>query len=219
MSKPIAEALLRAQKSAEAVGKTSRNDFAKFNYASAETMIAECREHLHNAGLVLFGNGQDVVERRGEPTLYACYTLMHESGDSIEIVRYLPIVEGKGKPLDKAALGAATETLGYLLRDLLLIPRQEVDVSGRDDTKHAPKTRPRKVTPDAQGGNGPAHVGEAVKAAMPDAAETATQWITEAWGDATALDEVGGKIKEMGLEGEDRERVLSHFLEAKGAAK
>ena len=51
-----------------------------------------------------------------------------------------PIIEDKGRPLDKALAGALTTSLAYYLRDLLLIPKQdENQVDKRDDTRHIPQ--------------------------------------------------------------------------------
>jgi len=194
----IATALLQAQKTAEAVGKSSRNTFAKFNYASAESMIAECREALHGAGLSLIGHDQEAITlETGEPILRASYILLHESGESMRIRRDLPIVVGKGRPMDKALLGAATETLGYLIRDLLLVPRQETDVSGRDDTERRSKPKP---APKVE--------------RRPDDVTKALGWIADAEGDQTALDECAKMIREMGLEGAGRSEVLKAYKAA-----
>lgn len=203
-NKTIAAALLVAQKAAEAVGKTSRNEFAKFNYASAESMIAECRGALHEAGLVVVGGDQDLWVSDGETVLISDFHVIHESGETLKCVRKLPVCVGKGKPLDKAMLGAATESLGYFLRDLLLIPRQEVDVSGRDDTKHKPSQK-RKA---------PAQSEKPAKS-QPENVAKALGWIEEAGSDKTALDECAKMIAEMGLEGDDRSKVLAAFRKAR----
>lgn len=212
-NKTIAAALLQAQKSAEAVGKTSRNEFAKFNYASAESMIAECRGALHDAGLAVFCKTRKIEEAAGMPVLTSTYVLLLDTdvqaqtyaGSSVEMEHQIPIVEGKGKPMDKAMLGAATESLGYFLRDLLLIPRQEVDVSGRDDRKHTPRaSRKPEPSKDEQPADRSADV------------EKALGWIRDCSGDPVALDECSGMIKGLGLTGADRQAVVDTFVAARG---
>jgi hypothetical protein len=65
--------------------------------------------------------------------------LLHTSGERMEITIAWPVVPDRGRPLDKAVASAATTSLSYLLRDLLLMPRVDEadDIAGRDDT-HVP---------------------------------------------------------------------------------
>jgi len=202
-NKTIAGALLEAQRSAEAVTKSSKNKHHGFNYASAESMIAGCRDHLHTACLAVYGGDQEVVEVGSAFVLRASYVVSHESGASVLYQRDLVFEAGKGRPLDKALLGAATESLGYFLRDLLLIPRQEVDVSGRDDSKHAP----RKPSP----GRSKPKTGSALNI---DVAK-ALGWIADCNGEKVALDECSGMIRDLNLTGDDRKTVVDAFKEAR----
>jgi hypothetical protein len=50
-----------------------------------------------------------------------------------------PFAEEKGRPLDKALAGALTSSLGYWLRSLLLVPRDDEEMDKRDDRAHDPE--------------------------------------------------------------------------------
>lgn len=145
----LAIALHKAQKSIAHVGKDARNDFGNYDYASSEHMIASCRAALLNHDLVLSASPSPrmIYEMPGSSdkdcVIASCgFVLVHvESGESAEFCYNIPAITGKGRPLDKAVLGAWTTTLSYFLRDLLLIPRQdENEINKRDDSLHATKT-------------------------------------------------------------------------------
>lgn len=149
-------ALVQAQKNAKAVAKDSKNDHHKYNYASAESLIEEGRTSLSLAGLALLvtnvelvpGGGVDVEDkdtgevrrRMGAPTIQCTYVLAHESGESITYRREWLVIEQKGRPLDKAQGGALTTSLGYAIRDVLMLPRDDeyADMDRRDDRDHKP---------------------------------------------------------------------------------
>ena len=85
-----------------------------------------------------------------QPMLRATYVLAHESGESISYRREWPAVEQKGRPIDKAEGGALTTALGYAIRDVLCLPRddQYADMDRRDDRDHEPQ-RQQPQTPRA----------------------------------------------------------------------
>ena len=124
----LAGALLVAQSSIDGVGKDARNSFHKYAYTSAEGMISACREALHGAGLTLQRSGWSLSQ--DGMTVSSMFILRHASSGQQESyeVPWLVVVE-KGKPIDKALAGALTTSLGYLLRDLLLLPREDEDGS------------------------------------------------------------------------------------------
>jgi pyruvate/2-oxoglutarate dehydrogenase complex dihydrolipoamide acyltransferase (E2) component len=66
----------------------------------------------------------------------------HETGQSIEVGESLAVVANGGRPDDKAEAAAKTMALGYLLRSLLLIPRDdeaaELAIDQRQDTAPEP---------------------------------------------------------------------------------
>jgi hypothetical protein len=128
--------LLKAQKGIESVGKESRNNFNNFNYTSAETMITDCRVALHGQDLLVTRNGWRIIrEPDCTPTVEAVYVLGHKSGHSVVCATQYPIViKGGGMPEDKALNASLTTGLNYFLRDLLLVPRVEVEVCSRADS-------------------------------------------------------------------------------------
>lgn len=142
----MAAALVGAQKHAQAVTKTSKNTFHGYKYASAEALIAEGREALADNGLavmpvewrVLPVDGIEGVRSKVEVT----YMLVHESGASVTAKCETSILPEKGRPQDKAEATALTYNLGYYLRGLLLLPREEpgTSVDARDDRNHGQAT-------------------------------------------------------------------------------
>lgn len=154
----LASALLKAQREVQAALKGSKNNFHNYKYASAEEVLTVGRDALNDAGLSLFPSAERIIPlpsgtpaEQGGATclLHAVYVLMHEGGETREIETHVPICPeqsskgGWARPLDKALFGARTESLGYVLRDLLLIPRVDApDVSGRADRGERPQRQP-----------------------------------------------------------------------------
>lgn len=147
MTTELAAALVKAQTEARAVEKTAYNQHHKFNYASADAMIAEGRIALATAGLSLVTLGWKfepgaIGDAPGRVVVR--YMLTHTSGQALSWESSTFVVPGKGRPEDKAEFGAVTENLGYTLRGLLLLPRVEegANVSGRDDRSYEPRQAP-----------------------------------------------------------------------------
>ena len=125
----LATALAAAQASADRIDKDSRNDFARYDYTSAESMMAMWTKIGEAHGLSLYPAALNIEGGN----LRTCWILEHaESGGTREIRMDWPIVEAKGKPMDKAVASARTSSLGYLIRDLLIAPR----VHPTDDMDH-----------------------------------------------------------------------------------
>lgn len=165
-------ALVKAQRAApKALEKLDRNDYANFDYVSADRMILAGREALSAAGLALLPVGQELASAESAPAgksahvyvakLRSLYRLVHESGQFLDLAYDLPVVTKKGTPEDKATFGAMTESLGYVYRGLLSIGRFDgrdmgtVDVNGRDDTDYEPASRrppssPRRPPPSSR---------------------------------------------------------------------
>jgi hypothetical protein len=148
MDPKLAAALVKAQQNVKTALKTSENSFHKYKYASAEEVLIVGREALNNNELAMLPMAEDFTTVQpiddkcgGAVALVKCkYVVVHESGATYEFSTDVPVVPERGKssgwsrPADKATFGARTEALGYALRDLLLIPRQDAnDVSGRAD--------------------------------------------------------------------------------------
>jgi hypothetical protein len=135
-------ALVQAQRAAKAVEKDRKNQHFNYLYASTEQMILECAPHLSEHGLSLYqvsGRLQalDGIKNGDAPQLVwrTRWTLSHADGSSISFEREWPVVPERGRPLDKATAAADTLTLGYLLRDIMLLARVEPGTELDDDSR------------------------------------------------------------------------------------
>jgi hypothetical protein len=169
MHPTLAAALVDAQSKAQAVEKASTNTFQKYKYASADAMIAEGREALSLSGLTLMSAGWHFSEGKIETSDGAAvgrvtisYRLIHKSGHAFDFTSSSFVVPGKGRPADKAEMGAVTENLGYTIRGLLLLPRVDegASVERRDDRSDTQGASQRQAPARAanDGASDPAHV-------------------------------------------------------------
>jgi hypothetical protein len=144
----FATALHDAQQRVKSIGKDSRNDYNKFNYTSAEHMIAETRGVLHDCGIVVEPTSTMHIEVGGQ-LIVGCGFRATEvvSGESNEYVVEVPVCERKGTPNDKASLGSQTTALNYFLRNLLMIPRVEEEVCVKEDDPTPKKLYAAAATP------------------------------------------------------------------------
>ena len=151
----LASALLAAQQALPSVGKDSQFKSQSYGYAytSSETMIAACREVLHAAGLTLRRAGwrfEGTPEGGGLVTSQMILTHAATGESVADEVAWVAVPRGQ-QPIDKAVAGALTASLGYYLRDLLLVPREdENEMDKRDDSAYQPKRQaapaPRPAT-------------------------------------------------------------------------
>jgi len=147
----LSQALSLARDRCKMAAKGSYNAFHKYAYASADEVITTAKEALEGTGLAIIPQVQEMtVLGSGNAALYALNRtifLSHASGEFIPLsVIGWPVVPERGKPLDKAFATALTNSLSYLLRDLLQMPRgAEVDMDARDDTA----AKPAPVKPEA----------------------------------------------------------------------
>lgn len=147
-NKQLNAALLEAQKAVHAVTKDAVNQHHRYGYASSEAIIIEARQCLTEAGLVV---------RRGhwsyDPTnnkVYMDFHITHpDSGEYFKEGVEFPAVPGNGRPLDKALAAALTTAQSYYLRDLLLIPRVDVEMDTRDDSRPQKPSQPVQPAPQA----------------------------------------------------------------------
>jgi hypothetical protein len=140
-TKNLASALLAAQKALPSVGKDAKNSFHHYSYVSAEAMISACRDALHGAGLTVRRAGWKFDGSPEGGIVNSTFVLTHgPTGESVSDEIAWICVPEKGRPIDKAMAGALTSSLGYYLRDLLLVPREdESEMDRRDDTKYEPR--------------------------------------------------------------------------------
>lgn len=150
----LAKALAKAQEKAKAVPHDATNAFHKYAYTSAEAVITEAKQALAGCGLAVVPQAQTLEASGDRLDLHRTFVLVHESGESLAVSTVWPVIPDRGRPVDKAVAGAATTSLSYLLRDLLLMPRvdPEDDLAGREDREPpapqrqpAPKPTPRPV--------------------------------------------------------------------------
>jgi len=151
MPASIAKALVLAQKNVKPVEKAATNEFAKYKYATMDSLADECRRAMTSAGLALAVVGARPFTHEGQPRLMVDALLVHDSGEAWSMADYsIPVVQSTSKngnktPVDKAEAAALTYARGYLALCLLQIAREdEHAVDQRDDS---PK-RPAKSTAD-----------------------------------------------------------------------
>lgn len=147
----LSEALAAARDRCKAATKDSENAFHHYKYASADEVISTACEALRGSGLALIPVGEELtIVQAGARTFYALnrsLVLSHSSGEFTPLeVRGWPVIEERGRPLDKAYAVALTTSLAYKLRDLLQMPRGEQfgEMDQRDDRAHDPA--PKLIT-------------------------------------------------------------------------
>lgn len=135
-------ALLAAQAALGPIARSSHNAFAAYDYVDADTMVRVCRDALHAHGVLLT---LDHMRLRCNGTQLVTHWRLSGHGESRASCAVWPVVEGKGKPADKATAGALTMALREFLRVNLLVPRGDDEPDARDDRDHVPA--PKLKTP------------------------------------------------------------------------
>ncbi len=129
--------LLAAQKATKAVTKDSTNSYMRYKYASAEAMVEEAKRCLNESGLVL-----TLVKKYVRASVNGGTELVQEllladpdTGETLPMETAMAVVIDKGKPADKSEAATATFDLGYFLRSVVLLSREdpETAVDARDD--------------------------------------------------------------------------------------
>jgi hypothetical protein len=124
----LVDGLLVAQGAIDGVAKDAKNTFHRYSYTSAEGMISACRAALQIGGVV----ARRTAWRVTDDGLYVVSTVSVAHAWTLEeaIAEIVwPVVVEKGRPIDKAVASALTTSLGYWLRDVLLLPREDGDGS------------------------------------------------------------------------------------------
>ena len=220
----LAAALVAAQRAARAVGKVAKNAHHGYRYASSEAIIEEAREALSASGLafvrvsseVTWEEAVTVESAKGKRTqrtgsVVAHYSLIHgESGESLACSAVTPCVAESGRPEDKAVAAALTYSLGYMLRDLLLLPRvEEEQVDQRDDRDRST----RAAKPLAF----PTHAAKNVNVQIPDlAAKTVASLGTAV--DESEVDAIVSAAREIAADDEWGASTMAEVKRAKDAA-
>lgn len=188
MNAALVKALHRAQKRVTAIGKHSRNDQQKYDYTSSEDMVGICGTALAEEGLVVRRTAYNVGDwseqslrtRNGESTYIVApvsmrFTIAHVDGGVMEDVATFPAVQSGGRPADKAVAAALTASLGFYLRDLLMVSRGRdvYDIEARkEDIDEAPWSPQRQGQPPAQAKRGPSQ-----RAPQQQASESVPAWV------------------------------------------
>lgn len=163
----LAGALAAAILDAGAVAKAARNDFHRYSYASAESILVEARAALARHGLVATWHARgldmsraasiEVVGRKGKQLLQVYAHLVGvvrlsyaHSDQVLDTPLEWPVCLEAGKHADKAVAAAQTSALSYALRDLLLLPRvaEGEDIQSRHDEVHEHQTASRPAAAD-----------------------------------------------------------------------
>jgi hypothetical protein len=126
---PLAAKIAEVVAEVEGVGKHGRNDFHKYNYATAEDVFRAVRGALAARRVAIVPSVLDVEEReyetsRGSASTITTVTILYTviDGDSGE--KWLCHWRGQGDdPADKGLAKAYTNAKKTFLRDLLALPQ------------------------------------------------------------------------------------------------
>lgn len=192
--KPLYKALVAAQRAAMAVGKDAENTYHKYKYASAEAVIAEARGALNGAGLALTLLSWDrhlpAVGDHPHTRIEVHYRLLHEEGVALDLSASSYVIPEKGRPADKAEAGALTTNLSYVLRTLLLLPREDEGTSPdtRDDRNFEPQRLVPRPAPSKPAFDLTSRLDRLAKAATGDEIRAIDAEVKPAWDDLSAED-------------------------------
>ena len=174
----LASALFKAQGLVETALKTKFNSQQKYSYAPAEEIMVVASEALQKVGLAALVIEAQWKDAALQPEVHGgaigviavkLLVIHQESGANLIQQTDVPVcpvggrTSGWARPADKSLFASRTEALGYALRDLLLIPREDVnDVSGRDERQ--PRRAEAPIVEPAPGPAAPSN-GDPVAAA------------------------------------------------------
>ena len=147
--KPAAKTLTIYQRLFNAWGelqfliKDASNDFAKYKYPKADSIIARTRKALMDNGLMLFAPWDIFHHESGKSTLRVWFRLIDpETGEVMtdESPIMYPICERNGMPEDKACSASLTTCYSYYIRQLFMLPRVDSveELDQIDDRAHTP---------------------------------------------------------------------------------
>jgi hypothetical protein len=137
------KSMIKAQSSIKDIPKDAYNEYHDYMYTSAEQMLSTSRDALHKVGISVHLSNCNLEWDNGVWIAKLVFERIHNGTAHIDQFDY-PVVEGKGRPIDKAYAGAVTTGMSYYLRGLLLLPRVDAEVDTRDDSDYEP-TKPKGV--------------------------------------------------------------------------
>ena len=135
-------ALAKAQADLRGVEKGSRNDYHRYDYASAEDMMAAATDSLGKFGLAFVCVGSEFD--KASQSVKAHYILTHEDGGMMQLGSHqITVHPDKGRPMDKAISTALTYLQAYTLRGVFNIPRvpEGTERDSQDDRQIAEYNR------------------------------------------------------------------------------
>lgn len=139
----LTAALVRAAASIEQVAPDGINAHHRYRYATAEAITSAARGALIDEGLIT-SRAVHSVEMRGEmPWAEIVFGVHHTTGQSRYETTWWPVVEGKGRPMDKAIAVALTSSWKFWLTSLLAIPRVQPDEDMDSADSGAQQGKPR----------------------------------------------------------------------------
>ena len=139
---PLYAALAKAQADLRGVEKGSRNDYHRYDYASAEDMMAAATDSLGKFGLAFVCVGSEFD--KSSQSVKAHYILTHEDGGMMQLGSHqITVHPDKGRPMDKAISTALTYLQAYTLRGVFNIPRvpEGTERDSQDDRQIAEYNR------------------------------------------------------------------------------
>lgn len=144
-------ALAKAQEQAKTVTKGGYNQHARYNYATAEDMIAAGRMARRGTGLGLITSWAVELRDDASPLLTLHWLLTHSSGGVLRGSVVAPVQESKRNGGDKQSAALATYLEGFIERGLMRLDREgtppEEDRDSHDDregARHEPPQAPPK---------------------------------------------------------------------------
>lgn len=155
----LSAALVRAQRRVKGVGKSGKNEQHDYRYTTAEEMLYHAGAGLAEEGLAVIAFDRRVVgdwreislKTRSGPRAMLCAStvttiaVIHESGEAVLTTVELPAIAEGARPPDKAVLGTYTEAISYGVRDIALVARGELDISGRAEPAAPANDDPQQV--------------------------------------------------------------------------
>jgi hypothetical protein len=154
--RPVVQAIAHVMAKVGSVEKRGRNDFHKYDYATAADVAHALQQIMAEYGLVIVQReiGVNHDHETGILAVRYEFTVMHRSGDALEPVQMTGMSrarDSKGGFDDKAANKCHTAARKYFLLGLFQIPSGDFPDPDADETPPA-KQEPKKQT--QQNGNG-----------------------------------------------------------------
>lgn len=143
---PLATRIAAAMSEAEQVTKSSRNEQQKYNFASAETILAATRGPLLERGIVLLPSVVDVDEQEitansGTRGSRVIVTVRFTFTDGVETIE--SDWRGEGQDYGDKAFGKAyTNAVKTYIRTAWLLPTEHDDPEASDPGQRAGKRQP-----------------------------------------------------------------------------